>query len=178
MSRPSSVGSYLQVKWWAFSQWKGDCARWREAHHFFETGNEWSASHQGEKETRGWRASLLAQFTLSLSFTRALYTCRLKETAEFLDRCSVGKKRRKKLWRILPLLSRPYQITFHDFRELCQVIKQSCFVTFPITNESRWFNKLELLLTIIYRVFRISQSELTKSIDDSNFNDGTVWFNS
>ena len=77
-----------------------------------------------------------------------------------------------------PLLSRPYQITFHDFRELCQVIKQSCFVTFPITNESQWFNKLELLLTIIYRVFRISQSELTKSIHDSNFNDGTVWFNS
>ena len=95
MSRPSSAGSYLQVKWWAFSHWKGDCARWREAHHFFETGNEWSASYQGEKETRGRRASLLAQFILSLSFTRTLYTCKLKETAEFLDRCSVGKKEEK-----------------------------------------------------------------------------------
>ena len=142
MSRPSSVGSYLQVKWWAFSQWKGDCARWRETHHFFETGNEWSASDLGEKENSGRRVSLLAQFTFSLSFTRALY--KLKETAAFLDRCSVGKNRRKnKLWRILPNLSRPYQIAFHDFRELCQVIKQSSFVTFPITNKSRWFNKLE-----------------------------------
>ena len=64
---------------------------------------------------------------------RAFY--KLTETAKFLDRCSVEKKRRKELWRILPILPRPYQITFHDFRELCQVIKQSSFVTFPVTNE-------------------------------------------
>ena len=174
MSRPSSAGSYLQVKWWAFSHWKGDCARWREAHHFFETGNEWSASDLGEKENSGRRVSLVAQFTFSLSFTRALY--KLKETAAFLDRCGVEKKEEKTNYDAFYLFCQGLTRLHFMISGNC-VRSSNNLVLSPSLSQTKVDGLINKNNQSLYRVFRISQSELTKSIHDSNFNDGTVWFN-
>ena len=99
------------------------------------------------------------------------------ETAEFLDRCSVEKNKEEKNYD-------SFYIFCQGLTRLHFMISGNCvrssnnLVLSPSLSQTKVDGLINKNNQSLYRVFRISQSELTKSIHDSNFNDGTACFNS
>ena len=102
---------------------------------------------------------------------------KLKETAEFLDRYSVGGKKKRKNYDAFYLFCKGLTRLHFMISGNC-VRSSNNLVLSPSLSQTKVDGLINKNNQSLYRVFRISQSELTKSIHDSSFSDGVACFNS